>query len=78
MVTDADGQVGSMEWALQSEDLECLPKSHERRAQGQGTWFDTYPGRGAKLKQRVMPKVGNADSAQNHDLATILATSCKF
>ena len=46
---------GPWRWALQSEDLECLPKSHERRAQGQGTWFDTYPGRGAKVKQRVLP-----------------------
>src|SRR6266545_410107 len=27
---------------------EFLPKSAERQAPGHGTWFDTYPGRGAK------------------------------
>jgi hypothetical protein len=32
---------------LQTEDLGCPPKFAEKRAPGQGTWFDTYPGRAA-------------------------------
>jgi hypothetical protein len=37
-------------WAvrLQTEDLGYPPKFAENRAPGHGTWFDTYPGRGAK------------------------------
>jgi len=61
-----------------SKKIEFPQEPDEKQAQGPCTWFDTYPGRGAKINQALSGKIQSAGNLKKAPMATLVATICKI